>query len=204
MNERIVVAGIDTEVGKTVVSAIVTEALDGCYWKPVQCGRPSDAAWVQEQLSSKGRCYPSSFSFQTPSSPHLAARIEGVRIEAKNLTPPECSLPLVIEGTGGLLAPLNEIETWADAAIHWDARWILVHRYYLGSLNHFALTIESMKLRKIPLLGLVFNGEGDFETEEMLLRKANTRCLGRLAWEERVTPEIIQKIAKGWRDALGR
>ncbi len=198
----IIVAGIDTEVGKTVVAAILTEALDGSYWKPVQCGLPGDAAWVQERLSSPLRCFPSSFVLSTPCSPHLAARKEGVRIEARRLFSPVCSQPLIIEGTGGLLSPLNETETWADAAAHWKARWILVHRHYLGSLNHFTLTIESMRRRKLPLLGVIFNGEGDWETEEMLLKKGKTRCLGRLAWQEEVTPKIVQAIAKEWRPSL--
>ena len=195
---RIIVAGIDTEVGKTVVSAILTEALDGCYWKPVQCGLPEDMAWVQERLSCKTRCYPSNFSFGSPCSPHLAAKKAGMRIEAEKLIPPVCSRPLVIEGTGGLLAPLNETETWADAAIHWKACWILVHRHYLGSLNHFALTIESMKRRALPLLGVIFNGEGDLETEKMLLNKADACCLGRLSWEKQFTPKLVQGIAKKW------
>jgi len=202
VSNRIIVAGINTEVGKTVVSAILTEGLDGYYWKPVQCGLPSDESWVQQHLSSKTRCYPSCFSLSTPCSPHLAAKMEGIRIEAKNLIPPAGTNPLVIEGTGGLLAPLNEKETWADAAMHWNARWVLVHRHYLGSLNHFALTIESMKQRNISLLGVIFNGEGDLETEEMLLRKADTPCLGRLAWKEQLTPKSIQKIAQQWKPSL--
>lgn len=198
----IIVAGINTEVGKTVVSAILAEALGGAYWKPVQCGLPSDLAWVQEHLSSPSRVFPSTFSLCTPCSPHLAARIEGLRIQAIHLTPPSCSLPLIIEGTGGLLSPLNETETWADAAIHWNARWVLVHRHYLGSLNHFALTIESMRSRNLLLLGVIFNGEGDLETEEILLKKAKTHCLGRLAWQEPLTPKIVQEIAKEWRPSL--
>ena len=79
----IVVAGIDTEVGKTVVSAILTEALDGCYWKPVQCGQPSDSDWVENQLSLKGRCFPTTFSLVTPCSPHLAARKRGSESKLK-------------------------------------------------------------------------------------------------------------------------
>ncbi len=189
-------------MGKTVVSTILVEALGGCYWKPVQCGLPGDPAWVQERLSSPSRCYPSAFSLGTPCSPHLAARKEGVRIFASHLIPPACSLPLIIEGTGGLLSPLNDTETWADAAAHWKARWVLVHRHYLGSLNHFALTIESMRNRKLPLLGVIFNGKGDLETEEMLLKKAETRCLGRLAWQEQLTPKTVQEIAKEWRPSL--
>jgi dethiobiotin synthetase len=199
---RIVVAGINTEVGKTVVSAIVTEALDGYYWKSVQCGLPTDKDWVEGNLSKKDRCFPSNFSFHTPCSPHLAARKEAMHIEARTLLPPVSAVPLVIEGTGGLLVPLNETETWADAAIHWNACWILVHRHYLGSLNHFALTVEAMKQRNIPLLGVIFNGEGDASTEEMLLQKADTSCLGRLAWQEQITPTTIRRIAEEWKLSL--
>ncbi len=199
---RIVVAGIHTGVGKTANTAILTESLDGAYWKPVQCGLPSDAVWVQDRLSTEGRCYPSSFQLHAPCSPHLAAKREGMRIAAKNLIPPEIPGSLVIEGTGGVLTPLNEKDVWADAAIHWNARWILVHRHYLGSLNHFALTIESLKLRKIPLLGIIFNGNGDLETEEMLLKKANAVCLGRLPWQKTLGPKTVQRIAKEWKPHL--
>lgn len=196
---RIVIAGIDTEVGKTAVSAIVAEALSGRYWKPVQCGEPEDRIWVEKQLTSRGRCFPSSFVFKTPCSPHLAAKNEGLRIEARDLIPPCCPGFLVIEGTGGLLAPLNETETWADAAIQWSARWILVHRHYLGSLNHFALTVEAIQRRKIDLLGVVFNEAGDRMTEEMLLKRANCHCLWRLKWQHEWN---IPKIANQWRAAL--
>jgi dethiobiotin synthetase len=199
---RIIVAGIHTEVGKTVVAAILTEALGGGYWKPVQCGLPSDLSWVRERLSSQLICYASTFSLNTPCSPHLAAKKQGMRIEALDLIPPESSVPLIIEGTGGLLAPLNETQTWADAAMNWNAHWVLVHRHYLGSLNHFTLTIESMKTRKLPILGVIFNGEGDLETEEMLLKKAQTDCLGRLLWQEHLTSQKIQKLAKELRPSL--
>jgi dethiobiotin synthetase len=200
--KRIVVSGIDTEVGKTVIAAILTEALEGYYWKPIQCGVPCDRDWVDERLSLKNLCYSENFCLQTPCSPHLAAHIEGTRIEGESLIPPTCSGPLIIEGTGGLLSPLNESESWADAAILWDAEWVLVHRHYLGSLNHFFLTIEAMKHRKLSLLGVVFNGEADVETEAMLLNKANTRCLGRLLWQQQLRPTVIQKIASEWRAAI--
>jgi len=200
--KRLVVAGINTEVGKTVVAAILTEALGGYYWKPVQCGMPRDRDWVSERLSLENRCYPEHFCFDTPCSPHRAASIEGARIEARSLMPPVCSSYLIIEVTGGLLSPLNEIESWADAAILWDAQWGLVHRHYLGSLNHFFLTVEAMKQRKLPLLGVVFNGDGETDTEEMVLKNANTRCLGRLLWQQQLTPTVIQKVAKEWSAAI--
>lgn len=198
---RIVVAGINTEVGKTVVSALLAIALEAAYWKPVQCGFPSDSEWVQSRLSDQ-RCYPSLFSLKTPCSPHLAARIENLRIEAESIRPPSHEGLLIIEGTGGLLAPLNETETWADAAVQWDAQWVLVHRHYLGSLNHCLLTLEALKRRNIPLLGMVFNGEGDEATERMLLQKGNCPCLGKLNWETQLTNHRIKEIAHIWKPTL--
>ncbi len=198
----IIVAGISTEVGKTVVSTILTESLASYYWKPVECGEEKDSFWVASHLSHPERCFPPSFSFKTPCSPHLAARLEAVSLKAKDLVPPVCEDFLVIEGTGGILAPLNETETWMDAALSWQGQWILVHRHYLGSLNHFALTIEAMRARNISLLGVVFNGAGDAGTEEMLLKKGNTRCLGRLLWHDQLTPSMIRETAALWKQTL--
>lgn len=199
---RLIVAGTHTQVGKTVVAAILTEALKGYYWKPVQCGWPHDRVWVEQRLSLKNRCYPESFCLSAPCSPHLAARKEGIRIEARHLILPSCPCDLVIEGTGGILSPLNELETWVEAAHAWRAQWVLVHRHYLGSLNHFLLTIEAMERRKLSLLGVVFNGAGDRQTEEMLLKKAHTLSLGRLAWKKSMTAACVQSLAQEWRVAL--
>jgi dethiobiotin synthetase len=198
--KKIVIAGINTGVGKTVVSTLFAKALNAHYWKPVQCGMPSDYDWVKSYIGE--RCFPSTFSLQTPCSPYLAARNENIRIEANHLKPPEHDDFLIIEGTGGILTPLNEIETWIDAAVQWNAEWILVHRHYLGSLNHCLLTLEALKQRNVALLGIVFNEEGDVATEQMLLKKANTRCLGRLTWETELTNSGIEEIAHTWKPAL--
>ncbi|MBS0625506.1 MAG: dethiobiotin synthase [Verrucomicrobia bacterium] len=197
--KRIAIVGINTEVGKTVVSAVFAEALGARYWKPVQCGAPSDEETVQNWIGN--RCYPSSYFLKTPCSPHLAARLEGTRVESQ-IEPPEHEELLIIEGTGGIFAPLNETDTWADAAMQWDAGWVLVHRHYLGSLNHFLLTLDAMQRRRIPLLGVVFNGEGDLATEEMLIKKASTRCLGRLKWETQLNATTIRQIANSWKKNL--
>ena len=198
--KNIVIAGINTEVGKTVVAAIFAKAFQATYWKPVQCGMPSDRDWVKNHTQTF--CYPSKFLLKTPCSPHLAARNENIRIDTHQLKPPEHNGLLIIEGTGGILAPLNEHETWIDAAMQWDAAWVLVHRHYLGSLNHCLLTIEALKQRKVPLLGVVFNGEGDMETEEMLLKKAKSQSLGKLAWEKELSPLKIEEIAYIWKPVL--
>ena len=123
---------------------------------------------------------------------------EGLQIEISHLQPPKHHGILIIEGTGGILAPLNPTDTWIDAAALWGAHWIVVHRHYLGSLNHFLLTIEAVQQRRIPLLGVIFNGEGDPFTENMLLKKARCPCLGRLATENSFTKWRIQEIATTW------
>jgi dethiobiotin synthetase len=197
--KRYVIFGTHTGVGKTVVAAILTETLGGYYWKPVQCGLPTDRNWVNRTLSLKDRCYAESFCLHGPYSPHLAAQMEGIQIAAKDLILPLCPGPLIIEGTGGLLSPLNDVESWVDAGATWEADWILVHRPYLGSLNHFLLTVEALQHRKLPLLGVVFNGEGEAHTEKMLLKRASTRCLGRVAWQTALTPAVIQKMGREWK-----
>ncbi len=198
---RIIVVGIHTEVGKTVVSAILAQAFNASYWKPVQCGLPADRAWIQE-ITQKP-CFPDGFTLKTPCSPHLAAKKESLLIRATDLIPPPCDGPLIIEGTGGIMAPLNEEETWFDAAIRWKAtHWVLVHRHYLGSLNHFFLTTNFLLQQKVPLTGVVFNGDGDFETEEMLLQKIKTRCLGRLKWPTELSQKNLQKLAHQWKPHL--
>ena len=196
---RIAVVGIHTEVGKTLVSAILAESLQGFYWKPVQCGLPEDRDWVAN-IISPARCYPSTFSFFSPCSPHLAAKKEGIQIALSDFTLPVCQEPLIIEGTGGLLTPLNEKETWADAAKDWEARFVLVHRSYLGSLNHFALTMEAIQRRNFSILGVVFNGSG--LAEEMLLKKGNVCCLGKISQEKQFGRLEVEQYAKKWRPVL--
>lgn len=194
----IVIVGINTDVGKTVASTIITEALQGYYWKPVQCGFPRDTEWVNERLSLTNRCYPETFCLKTPCSPHLAAKLEGDHIKAKQLILPSCPGQLIIEGAGGFLSPLNDVETFADAIAIWDAKCILVYRPYLGSFNHFFLTLEAIRSRKLPLLGVVVNGTEDLK----YFFKTPIRVLGRLSCNQELTRARIQQIAEGWRQEI--
>jgi dethiobiotin synthetase len=190
------VIGIDTNVGKTVVSAILIEALQGYYWKPIQCGLPKDSEWIG------GKCVPERYMFKTPCSPHLAARIEGVEIDVGALRPPQVPGALIVEGVGGVMAPLTPSKTFLDVVDQWKAEWVLVHRHYLGSLNHFLLTLEALQHREMLLKGVVFNGEGDLETEKMLLNKARTQCIGRIAWQQELTKQFIRETAEEWKQRL--
>ncbi len=179
--QSILITGIGTGVGKTLVSAIITEALRADYWKPVQAGyeNGTDSAWVKKIISnSESKIHPESYKLKLPASPHIAAREEGMRIDlntilenfkklevrSKNIElKPDFGLRtsdiLVIEGAGGLLVPLNEKEFVADLFKKLDAKIILVSRNYLGSINHSLLTAQVCKFYELPVLGWIFNDQ---------------------------------------------
>ena len=164
----IFITGIGTGVGKTLVSAIVAEALGAHYWKPVQAGfgEGTDAQWVGERIGM-GRILPEAYKLRMPASPHIAAREEGIRIDLASLAARLPAVrPLVVEGAGGLLVPLNDTEFMADLALRIDARVILVSRNYLGSINHSLLTAEVCRGRGLNVAGWIFNDRyGHYEQD---------------------------------------
>ena len=200
---HIFVTGISTEVGKTVASAVITEALEADYWKPVQAGDldQSDSHKVGDLISnSRTRIHPNSYALQTPMSPHAAAEIDGVHIELKAIRRPETNNHLVIEGAGGLLVPLNDSDTIADLILPGD-RVIVVSRHYLGSINHTLLTLDHLK--HLGFEGaLLFVGEEHPTTESIIAMKTKARVLGRLPWLSLLDAEAIRKQAKAIQPAL--
>lgn len=162
------ITGIGTGVGKTLVSAIVAEALGAYYWKPVQAGfdEGADAEWVAARIGA-GRVLPELYTLRMPASPHIAAREEGVVISLDRIAGELPSArPLVVEGAGGLFVPLNDREFMVDLALRLDATVILVSRNYLGSINHSLLTAEACKVRGVRVAGWVFNDQyGHYEAE---------------------------------------
>jgi dethiobiotin synthetase len=162
------ITGIGTGVGKTLVSAIVAEALGAYYWKPVQAGfdEGTDAEWVAARIGA-GRVLPELYTLRMPASPHIAAREEGVVISLDRIAGELPSArPLVVEGAGGLFVPLNDREFMVDLALRLDATVILVSRNYLGSINHSLLTAEACKVRGVRVAGWVFNDQyGHYEAE---------------------------------------
>ncbi len=168
MNTPIFITGIGTGVGKTVVSAIVTEALNAAYWKPVQAGADdgTDALTVKDLLTSQQTIiHPEVYRLQLPASPHIAAREEGVTInldaicEACRQLSVDRKQPLVIEGAGGLLVPLNDREFVLDLVKKLGATVILVSRNYLGSINHSLLTAAVCKAHQVNVAGWIFNDQ---------------------------------------------
>jgi dethiobiotin synthetase len=181
--ERIIVTGTDTDVGKTVFAAGLAGALDGCYWKPVQAGldQGGDSAEVV-RLSGlpQDRVLAEAYRLSVPCSPHRAAELDGLEIDPARLEPPACSRPLVIEGAGGALVPLTRSLLSADLFARWKAPAVVVARTALGTINHSLLTIEALRARGVPVLGVAFVGDANEDSEATVCAFAGVRRLGRL------------------------
>ena len=191
------ITGISTEVGKTIVSAIVTEALEADYWKPIQAGElhNSDMMKVKRLVSNtKSVFHASAYNLITPMSPHAAAEIDGVTISAKEMERPKTKNNLVIEGAGGLLVPLNKTETIADLMVPTD-KVIVVSRHYLGSINHTLLTIEVLRARNLNIHGIIFSGKEHPTTETIIASKTQVPILGRIEQEPYFDKNVIREYA---------
>lgn len=199
------ITGISTEVGKTVASAIVTQALEADYWKPIQAGDldNSDSHKIEKYISnSKTKIHPNSYALNTPASPHLAAEIDGIRINLDKIVEPKSNNEhLVIEGAGGLLVPLNETDTIADL-IREDYQVIVVSRHYLGSISHTLLTIEALKSRNANIAGIIFSGDEFESTEKIILGKTGLKMIGRIENEPYFDQNVIAEYADKFRENL--
>lgn len=185
--DRLFVTGSDTGVGKTLVSALLLHGLDAYYWKPVQSGGKSvnvgtkepsgacdlkagsqdlsDSAWLRSTGIPAERIFPERFLLSEPLSPHLAARLDGLQIELSDFSFPPSSLnkPLVVEGAGGLLVPLNDKDFLIDLILQLNIPVILVTRSSLGTINHTLLSLEALRNRGAEIFGVVMNGEANHE-----------------------------------------
>ena len=180
---RIIVTGTDTDVGKTVFAAALTGAFDGCYWKPVQAGLDDggDRASVARLAGiAPDRVLPEAYRLTTPCSPHRAAEIDGVTINLARLVPPVCDRSLVIEGAGGALVPLTRDLLYADVFAGWGAPVVVVARTALGTINHSLMTIEALRHRSVPILGIAFIGEAVPDSEDTICAIGRVKRLGRL------------------------
>jgi dethiobiotin synthetase len=201
---KLFITGISTDVGKTIASAIITEALEADYWKPIQAGdlENCDSHKVKSFLSNnKTVIHPNSYALNTPASPHLAAALDGVIIDLKKIIEPITNNHLVIEGAGGVFVPLNEKDAVIDL-IQPDYKVIVVSRHYLGSINHTLLTIEALQNRKINIAGIIFNGEENKATEVIILNKTGIKCIGRIEQEPYFDQNVIKEYADLFRDNL--
>lgn len=204
MSNRIFITGIGTGVGKTLTAACVTEALGADYWKPVQTGleEGTDTQTVRQLLSNTvSVCHKEVYCLREPASPHLAARLEQVRIEQEAiLRQAEILQPagrwLVIEGAGGLMVPLNEDVFTLDLISSLQAKVIIVAQNYLGSINHALLTAKVLQHSGIPVLGWIFSGEYHTNEDEVVKWSGYPK-LGRIAWAEQVDKGFVREQAEG-------
>ena len=187
---RFVVTGTDTGIGKTVFAAALTQALNAVYWKPVQAGLDlnNKGGETDTQIVARlsGRpVLPETYRLKLAASPHKAAADEGMTIDPSHLTLPQITAPLVVEGAGGLLVPLNEDTLFIDVFARWQVPLILCASTRLGTINHTLLSLEAIRQRGIPLLGIAFIGAANDESERIIGKMGKAKRLGRL---DMVTP----------------
>ena len=180
---RLFVTGIGTNVGKTVISAILTQKLQADYWKPIQAGDLNNtdsmkvSQWVDNTIST---IHPEAYRLTQPMSPHTAAERDGININLKDIISAETTRNLIIEGAGGLMVPLNKNDLVVDMISHLQAEAVLVSRHYLGSINHTILSIEALRSRNISITGIIFNGDENRDTESIIESVCAVPILGRI------------------------
>jgi dethiobiotin synthetase len=196
---KIFITGIGTDIGKTVVSAILVEALKADYWKPVQSGTffSTDTAEIKRWVSNgQSKFHPEVYSLKQHMSPHAAAELEGVSITLDSIHLPETDNILIIEGAGGLLVPLNNKELMIDLIKKFDMEVIVVVQNYLGSINHTLLSIEALKSRGANVLGLIYNGAPHKLSHDIIKEHTGLKVLGNIIKEKEINGEVISRYAK--------
>jgi dethiobiotin synthetase len=201
---KLFITGISTDVGKTIASSIIVEALEADYWKPIQAGdlENSDSHKVKEYVSNSiSKFHPNSYALNTPASPHFAAERDGITIDLKQIKEPKTINHLVIEGAGGILVPLNDTYCIVDL-IKSDYKVIVVSRHYLGSINHTLLTVEALKSRKIEVAGIIFSGDKNESSETIILNKTGVKFIGRIEQEPYFDQIVVREYADLFRENL--
>jgi len=195
VNKPLFITGIGTGIGKTIVSAILVEGMQADYWKPIQSGDldNSDTLKVKSLvLNTKSVFHPETYRLTQPYSPHKSADLDGIVIDPKNIIPPNTNNSLIIEGAGGLMVPLNNDFLMIDLIQQLNADVILVVKHYLGSINHTLLSIDALHNRNIPIKAIIFNGERDQYSEDIINKYARCPALY-IAKMNEVNPENISR-----------
>ncbi len=181
MSESYFITGIGTGIGKTIASAVLTEKLQADYWKPIQSGdlAKSDSLIVKNLISNTiSNIHPEQYRLNHPLSPHLSAKLDGVKIELEVFKLPQTNNKLIVEGAGGLMVPLNNQHLVLDLIKHLNLQVILISKNYLGSINHTLLTINTLKQHHITIKGIIFSGETNEESENYILNYGKVTNLG--------------------------
>ncbi len=184
-NQHLFITGTDTGVGKTFVSTLLAKRLDRRYWKPIQSGMdlPTDSQLVAQILSPQ-RVLPELYLLRAPLSPHESARLEQKEISITQIlsTLTQISDPLVIEGAGGLLVPLNEHDLMIDLILAMNCPVILVARSTLGTINHTLLSLEALRSRNMEPLGVIMVGPTNTANRKSLEQFGRVCILAEIPW----------------------
>ncbi|WP_050603859.1 dethiobiotin synthase [Ruegeria sp. 6PALISEP08] len=188
----LIVVGTDTGVGKTVFSAGLTAALNARYWKPVQSGLEDATDTETVRILSGVDVLPEAYLLNMPASPHLSAEDMGVEIDLSRLVLPQVDGPLVVEGAGGLMVPLNRQSYYLDLIAQWQAPVVLVARTALGTINHTTLSLMALGGAGCEVVGVAFVGEPEPDVEQTIVEMSNTRHLGRLPVLNDLTQQTLK------------
>lgn len=197
--QPIFISGIDTGIGKTLVSAILTEKLNADYWKPIQSGDldKSDTLKVKSLISNKvTHFFPEAYALTQPFSPHKSAALDKITIELENIVLPKTDNQLIIEGAGGLMVPLNDNFLLIDLIKQLNARVILVTKHYLGSINHTLLSLHALKKYGIPVMGIIFNGDKDIYSKSYILEYSDVADLGQIPEYKTINKKTVKEAGK--------
>lgn len=199
MNKQFIVTGIGTDIGKTVVSAILTQAFKASYWKPIQAGEldNSDSIKVKQWCDDSVSILPEFVRLKNPLSPHIASEMEGIQLSLNDFSLPEVTGNLIIESAGGLMVPINnEGLLFIDVIKKWELPVILVSKHYLGSINHTLLSAEVLKNQNIQVEGIIFIGNENIATESIILNKTGLKYITSIPLTSEINKEFIQEQAK--------
>ena len=202
MSKAYIVAGTDTGIGKTTVAAMLTLALDGLYWKPIQSGTDDSTDRQRVQTLTRlpnDRLLPERYVLSRSLSPHRAAELDGVEIKAEALALPAFDMTLIIEGAGGLLVPITRHQLQIDVFANWGAPIILCARTALGTINHTLLSIEALRSRQMQLHGLIFVGDDNPDTMRTIAELSGARHLGLVPRLDRIDRgALLDAFARGF------
>ncbi|AJQ97309.1 dethiobiotin synthase [Gynuella sunshinyii] len=196
MAPAFIITGTDTDIGKTVASAIITVGLHGNYWKPIQAGNQefTDTQMIKQLTGlPDDHFFPESYILSQPLSPHRAAELEGIEIRPETLRVPVSRRPLIIEGAGGLLVPITRNLLQIDLFERWNLPVILCARSGLGTINHTLLSIEALNNRNIKILGLVLIGEKHADNLRTILEYSGINLTGQIPVLEDLGPAALKR-----------
>ncbi len=200
--KKFVIAGIGTDVGKTIAAAILCEALKADYWKPVQAGKlfNKDSDIISGLTEGKIKVHPEAYPMQFAMSPYASAKREGIEIDVNKIVPPVTANTLFIELAGGIMVPLTKDIMMIDLMAKWNYPVILISKNYVGNINHTLLTCIALKDRNIPVAGIIFNGDINEDSETIIIQHSGAKLLGHIADMKPLDAASIRKQAESFKN----